>query len=138
MRDSMTATAPCSVRKFSMRLVRCGQQAAAVLAGELARDRHLGERGGGDARERERRAGGGAEQEPGGAGEDRPGDREVREDEERDEQDRRERAEVVAEVARLVRARDVAGDGEGADEDEARSRHRWRCARWQGAASSMG
>ena len=88
-----------------------------MLAGELARDGHLGERGQRDSRERERRAGRGAEQQAGRAGEDEPGDREVGDDEERDVEDRRERAELVDEVARLVRARDVAGEGERADDE---------------------
>ena len=40
-------------------------------------------------------------------------------DEERHVEERPERAEVVDEVARLVRARNVAGEGEGANDDEA-------------------
>jgi hypothetical protein len=63
-----------------------------MLAGEPARDGHLGERGGGDAEEGERRAGRGAIEKSRRAGENRPGDREVGEHEQRDVEDHAERA----------------------------------------------
>ncbi len=77
MRDSITATAPFSVRKFSIGLVRRGRSLPRCSPASRARDRHLGERGEGDARERERRARRGAEQEPGRARQDDPRDEEV-------------------------------------------------------------
>jgi hypothetical protein len=90
-----------------------------MLTGQLSCDGHLGERGRRHAQERERRAHRGPEEEPRGAGEDGPGDREVDEHEERDVEQRPERAEIVDEVASLVRVRDVAGEGERADDGDA-------------------
>ena len=104
-----------------------------MLVGEAPRDGHLSERGGGDA-EGERKACHRAEQEPRRAREDHPGDDEVDDDEERDEQDGSERAELVGEVARLARARDVAGEGERR-RGPPRRRRREPCAGGPGGAN---
>jgi hypothetical protein len=93
-----------------------------MLTGQPTCDGHLGERGRCHSQEGQRRAGGRPEQEPGGAGEDRPGDGEVDDHEERDVEERRQGAEVVDEVARLVRARDVAGEGKRGDDRDPRGR----------------